>query len=94
MKVRVIVNRSGGTLKGADDEEAKIVAAFAAAGVEADIRMTDSADIYEALKEAAAAAWQVQPSPVQADPAQSRRFHAAARAQPQAPAPRKTRRKT
>ena len=55
MKIRVIVNRSGGTLKGSGEEEARIVAAFEAAGVEADIRMTDSADIYEALKEAAAA---------------------------------------
>ena len=55
MKVRVIVNRSGGTLNGQEDEEARIVAAFEAAGVEADVRMTDSADIYEALKEAAAA---------------------------------------
>jgi diacylglycerol kinase family enzyme len=55
MKIRVIVNRSGGTLKGAGDEEAKIVAAFETAGADADVRMTNSADIYEALKEAAAA---------------------------------------
>jgi diacylglycerol kinase family enzyme len=55
MKIRVIVNRSGGTLKGSGDEEAKIVAAFAAAGVDADVRMTESADIFEALKAAAAA---------------------------------------
>ena len=55
MKIRVIVNRSGGTLKGCEEEEARIVAAFGAGGVDADIRMTDSADIYEALKEAAAA---------------------------------------
>jgi diacylglycerol kinase family enzyme len=55
MKIRVIVNRGGGTLNGADDEEAKIAAAFEAAGVDADIRMTDSADIYDAMKEAAAA---------------------------------------
>ncbi len=55
MKIRVIVNRGGGTLKGSEDEEARIVAAFEAAGVEADVRMTDSADIFEAMKEAATA---------------------------------------
>ncbi len=55
MKIRVIVNRSGGTLKGKGDEEPRIVAAFESAGVEADVRMTDSSDIFEALKEAAAA---------------------------------------
>lgn len=55
MKVRVIVNRGGGTLKGEEDEEARIVAAFETAGVEADVRMTNSADIFEAMKEAAAA---------------------------------------
>jgi diacylglycerol kinase family enzyme len=55
MKVRVIVNKSGGTLKGVEDDEAQIVAAFLAAGVDADVRMTESADIFEALKEAAAA---------------------------------------
>ena len=55
MRVRAIVNRAGGTLKGADEEEQQIVAAFEAAGVDAEVRMTDSADIYAALKEAAAA---------------------------------------
>ncbi len=55
MKIRVIVNRGGGTLKGSEDEEARIVAAFEAAGVEADVRMTESADIFEAMKDAAAA---------------------------------------
>ena len=55
MKIRVVVNRSGGTLKGSGDEEQKIAAAFEAAGVDADIRMTDPADIFEALKAAAAA---------------------------------------
>jgi diacylglycerol kinase family enzyme len=55
MRVRVIVNRSGGTLKGADDEEAQIQAAFEAAGVDADVRMTPPEDIFDALKEAAAA---------------------------------------
>jgi len=55
MKIRAIVNKSGGTLNGQEDGEAKIVAAFAAAGVDADVRMTESADIFEAMKEAAAA---------------------------------------
>ena len=55
MKVRVIVNRSGGTLNGKEDEEGRILAAFAAAGLDADVRMTESADIYDALKEAATA---------------------------------------
>src|SRR6218665_2484568 len=55
MKVRAIINRGGGTLKGADGEEQKIVAALAAAGVDADVRMTESADIFEAMKEAASA---------------------------------------
>ena len=55
MKIRVIVNRSGGTLKGSEDAEARIVAAFEAAGVDADVRMTDPADIFEAMKAAAAA---------------------------------------
>jgi diacylglycerol kinase family enzyme len=55
MKIRVIVNRGGGTLKGSGDEEQRIVAAFEAAGVDADVRMTDPADIFEALKTAAAA---------------------------------------
>ena len=55
MKVRVIVNRSGGTLKGAENEETRIVAAFEAAGVDADVRMTESADISDAFREAAAA---------------------------------------
>ncbi|HYD11243.1 MAG TPA: diacylglycerol kinase family protein [Allosphingosinicella sp.] len=55
MRVRAIVNRAGGTLKGIAEEETRIVEAFRAAGVVADVRMTDSADIYEALKEAAQA---------------------------------------
>ena len=55
MRVRVSVNRSGGTLKGAEDEDARIRAAFEAAGVEADVRMTESGDIFDALGEAAAA---------------------------------------
>ena len=55
MKIRVIVNRGGGTLKGEDEEEQRIVAAFEAAGVDADVRMTESADIFEAMKAAAEA---------------------------------------
>ena len=55
MKVRVIVNKGGGTLTGVEDEEAQIVAAFAAAGVDADVRMIESGDIYDALKDAATA---------------------------------------
>lgn len=55
MKIRVIVNRGGGTLKGKEDGEQAIAAAFISAGVDADIRMVDSADIDEAMEEAAAA---------------------------------------
>ena len=55
MKIRVIVNRGGGTLKGSDDEEQRIAAAFEAAGVKADLRMTEADDIVAAMKEAAAA---------------------------------------
>lgn len=54
MKVRVVANRSGGTLKGAeDDPEAKLQAAFAAAGVDADIRLTEPDDLSDALREGA-----------------------------------------
>jgi len=55
MKVRVIVNKGGGTSRGDDEETAQIKAAFAAAGVDADVRPTESADIFDALKGAAAA---------------------------------------
>jgi diacylglycerol kinase family enzyme len=55
VRVRAIVNRAGGTLKGVEEEETRIVEAFAAAGVDADVRMTESGNIYDALKEAAAA---------------------------------------
>ena len=55
MKIRVIVNRSGGTLKGSEDEEARIVAAFEAAGVDADVWMTESSDIFAAMKDGATA---------------------------------------
>jgi diacylglycerol kinase family enzyme len=55
MQVRVIVNTSGGTSKGDEEEAARIRAAFDASGVDADVRPTESEDIFEALKEAAAA---------------------------------------
>lgn len=56
MKVRVIVNRHGGTLKaGGGDEEAQINAAFEKAGVDADVRMTDPDAIFDALSDGARA---------------------------------------
>jgi len=57
MRIRVIVNRGGGTLKAGDEEEttARIRAAFAALGVDADVRPTASEAIAEAFAEAAAA---------------------------------------
>jgi diacylglycerol kinase family enzyme len=56
VKVRVIVNRQGGTLKaGNDDGEEKLREAFAAAGVEADIRLTEPDRLSDALAEAAKA---------------------------------------
>ena len=55
MRVRAIVNRAGGTLTGLTEEEERIVEAFRAAGIDADVRLTDSDDIFEALKEAASA---------------------------------------
>ena len=55
MKVRVIVNKGGGTSKGDDEETARIEAAFDAAGVDADVRATESDDIFDALAEAAKA---------------------------------------
>lgn len=55
MRVRVIVNKGGGTSKGDDEESARIEAAFRAAGVDADVRPTESDDIFEALAEAARA---------------------------------------
>ena len=56
MKVRVIVNRHGGTLKASrKDAEAPLRDAFAAAGVEADIRLTEPEDIFDAFAEAAGA---------------------------------------
>ena len=55
MRVRVIVNKSGGTSTGDDEEAARIEAAFDAAGVDADVRPTESGDIFDALKKAAGA---------------------------------------
>ena len=57
MKVRVIVNRHGGTLEAAgDDGETQLREAFAEAGVEADIRLTEPDHISNALAEGARAA--------------------------------------
>jgi diacylglycerol kinase family enzyme len=54
VKIRVIVNRQGGTLKaGNDDGEKRLREAFAAAGVEADIRLTEPDRLSDALAEAA-----------------------------------------
>jgi diacylglycerol kinase family enzyme len=56
MKVRVIVNRSGGTLEsGGGGEAARIRAAFDTYGIDADLRFTDPADIQAAFADAAAA---------------------------------------
>jgi diacylglycerol kinase family enzyme len=55
MKVRVIVNKSGGTSTGDEEEAARIKAAFDASGVDADVRPTESDGIFDALKEAASA---------------------------------------
>lgn len=59
MKVRVIVNRSGGTLKANkesdDDAKARLNAAFEAAGAEADIRMLAPEALADAFAEAATA---------------------------------------
>jgi len=55
LKVRVIINKSGGTSTGDEEEAARIEAAFESHGVDADVRPTESADIVEAFREAAAA---------------------------------------
>jgi len=55
MRIRVIVNKRGGTSKGDDEEADRIRAAFAALGVDADVRPTESDDIVEAFREAASA---------------------------------------
>jgi len=51
----VIVNKGGGTSKGDEEEAARIKAAFASHGVEADVRPTESEDIAEAFRAAAEA---------------------------------------
>ncbi|HYN45579.1 MAG TPA: diacylglycerol kinase family protein, partial [Allosphingosinicella sp.] len=55
MRIRVIVNKGGGTSKGDDEEAERIMAAFAALGVDADVRPTESDAIVEAFREAASA---------------------------------------
>src|ERR1700752_3748946 len=52
MKVRVIVNKQGGTSTGDEQEAERIRAAFAALGVEADVRPTEPDDIVEAFADA------------------------------------------
>ena len=58
MRLRVIVNRGGGTLEadGGETAQAEIRDAFASAGVDADVRMTDPGRIGNAFDEAATAA--------------------------------------
>lgn len=53
MRARVIVNRGGGTLSGGGDGIEKLRAAFAAASVDADVRLTESVDLAEAFAAAA-----------------------------------------
>jgi diacylglycerol kinase family enzyme len=55
LNVRVIVNKGGGTSTGGDEEAARIKAAFASHGVDADVRLTEAEDIADAFREAAAA---------------------------------------
>jgi diacylglycerol kinase family enzyme len=56
VKIRVIVNKQGGTLKaGSDDGEERLREAFAAAGVEADIRLTEPDRLSDVFAEAAKA---------------------------------------
>jgi diacylglycerol kinase family enzyme len=56
VKIRVIVNRSGGTLKnGGDGEAARLAAAFAAHGVDAEVRLVAPGEIVDAFRDAAAA---------------------------------------
>jgi diacylglycerol kinase family enzyme len=56
MKIRVIVNRQGGTLKASKhDAEAPLREAFAAAGLKAEIRLTEPDDLSDAFAEAAKA---------------------------------------
>lgn len=51
----MIVNKGGGTSRGDDEESAKIKAAFASHGVDADVRTTESDDIVDAFRAAAKA---------------------------------------
>jgi diacylglycerol kinase family enzyme len=55
LKVRVIVNKGGGTSTGDAEEAARIKAAFDSHGVDADVRPTEAEDIAEAFREAASA---------------------------------------
>jgi diacylglycerol kinase family enzyme len=55
LKLRVIVNKGGGTSTGDAEEAARIKAAFDSHGVDADVRPTEAQDIAEAFREAAAA---------------------------------------
>ena len=56
MKVRAIVNRHGGTLKGkSGDGETRLRDAFAAVGVDADIQLVEPDEIFDALAEGARA---------------------------------------
>jgi len=55
MRVRVIVNKGGGTAKGDEDEASRIRAAFETEGVAADVRPTEPADLPAAFGEAAKA---------------------------------------
>ena len=55
MKVRVIVNIGGGTATGDEEEAARIGAAFDAHDVEAEIRLTEPADLPGAFRDAAVA---------------------------------------
>lgn len=55
MRVRVIVNKGGGTAEGDEEETARIRAAFERHGVEADVRPTAPDDIAAAFRDAAAA---------------------------------------
>lgn len=55
MKVRVIVNGGGGTLQAGGPDAKQLAAAFASAGVEADIRLTEPDGIADAFRDAASA---------------------------------------
>lgn len=57
MRVRVIVNAGGGTFDaGGKAEDARLTEAFAAVGIEADVRITEPDDIADAFRDAASAA--------------------------------------